>query len=194
MSEANCTVVGGHSIRDDELKFGYAVTGLIDPAKVWRNVGARPGDVLLLTKPLGTGVISTAVKSGRAEEASVARSTASMTRLNREAAETLRQIEIAANGTEGGGCVHAVTDVTGFGLLGHAREMAIGSGVSMRLDHQQSHIFPARWTQHGIGFSPEDSRTIASSWKAVLILTRACRRKCRRCSMTRKHQAVFWQR
>jgi len=141
MSEANCTVVGGHSIRDDELKFGYAVTGLIHPAKVWRNVGARPGDVLLLTKPLGTGVISTAVKSGRAEEASVASSTASMTRLNREAAETLRQIETVANGN-GGGCVHAVTDVTGFGLLGHAREMAIGSGVSMRLDHSAIAYLP----------------------------------------------------
>jgi len=141
MSEANCTVVGGHSIRDDELKFGYAVTGLIHPAKVWRNVGARHGDVLLLTKPLGTGVISTAVKSGRGEEASVASSTASMTRLNREAAETLRQIETAANGN-GGSCVHAVTDVTGFGLLGHAREMAIGSGVSMRLDHSAIAYLP----------------------------------------------------
>ena len=67
MREANCTVVGGHSIRDEELKFGYAVTGLIDPEKIWRNVGAQPGDRLLLTKPIGTGVISTAaVKSGRA--------------------------------------------------------------------------------------------------------------------------------
>jgi selenide,water dikinase len=136
MSEASCTVVGGHSIRDDELKFGYAVTGLINPAKVWRNIGARPGDALLLTKPLGTGVISTALKHGLADEASVAGSTASMTRLNREAAETLREIEVAANGTlKSGGCVHAVTDVTGFGLLGHAREMAVGSGVSMRIDH-----------------------------------------------------------
>jgi selenide,water dikinase len=136
MAEANCTVVGGHSIRDEELKFGYAVTGLIHPGKVWRNVGARPGDQLLLTKPLGTGVISTALKNGRAEEASVASSTASMTRLNREAAETLREIETAANGNgSAGGCVHAVTDVTGFGLLGHTREMAIGSGVSIRIEH-----------------------------------------------------------
>ena len=132
MSEANCTVVGGHSIRDDEMKFGYAVTGLIDPAKVWRNVGARPGDRLLLTKPLGTGVISTALKSGHANEASVKSSTASMTRLNRDAAEILREIESAAGGSSP---LHAVTDVTGFGLLGHAREMAIGSGVSMQIDH-----------------------------------------------------------
>jgi selenide,water dikinase len=141
MSEANCSVVGGHSIRDDELKFGYAVTGLIHPAKVWRNVGARPGDRLLLTKALGTGVISTAVKRGRADETSAASSTASMTRLNREAALTLHEIEAAANGNVEG-CVHAVTDVTGFGLLGHAREMAMGSGVSMRIDHTSIAYLP----------------------------------------------------
>ena len=135
MAEANCTVVGGHSIRDDELKFGYAVTGLIDPAKIWRNVGAKPGDRLLLTKPLGTGVISTALKGGRTDEDSVKCSTASMTRLNRQAAEILREIESTTQGAEGSGTIHAVTDVTGFGLLGHAREMAIGSGVSLRVDH-----------------------------------------------------------
>jgi selenide,water dikinase len=132
MSEANCSVVGGHSIRDDELKFGYAVTGLIDPAQVWRNVGARPGDRLVLTKQLGTGVISTALKNGRADDSSIHASAASMTRLNREAAAVLRQIESEANGS---GPVHAVTDVTGFGLLGHAREMSMGSGVSLRIDH-----------------------------------------------------------
>jgi selenide,water dikinase len=130
MEEAKCSVVGGHSIRDDEIKFGYAVTGLIHPEKIWRNVGARPGDKLLLTKPLGTGVISTALKNGQAEEDSVNASTTSMTRLNREAAEALHEIEKTA----GDRCVHAVTDVTGFGLLGHAREMAIGSAVSMKID------------------------------------------------------------
>lgn len=139
MAEANCVVVGGHSIRDDELKFGYAVTGVIHPAKIWRNVGARPGDVLLLTKPLGTGVISTALKQGRAEPAWVEASTASMTRLNREAAEALHEIEDAAPATRP---VHAVTDVTGFALLGHAREMAIGSGVSLRIDHQRIGYLP----------------------------------------------------
>lgn len=132
MAEANCAVVGGHSIRDDELKFGYAVTGLIHPEKIWRNVGARPGDVLILTKPIGTGVISTALKNGRADEASVASATASMTHLNREAAEALHELEEVTGGETP---VHAVTDVTGFGLLGHAREMAIGSGVSMKLNH-----------------------------------------------------------
>ena len=139
MAEAHCVVVGGHSIRDDELKFGYAVTGVIHPAKIWRNVGARPGDVLLLTKPLGTGVISTALKQGRAEPAWVEASTASMTRLNRDAAEALHEIDDAAPGTRP---VHAVTDVTGFALLGHAREMAIGSGVSLRIGHQRIGYLP----------------------------------------------------
>ncbi|HTW23864.1 MAG TPA: selenide, water dikinase SelD [Candidatus Baltobacteraceae bacterium] len=131
MIEANCTVVGGHSIRDDEIKFGYAVTGLIDPRKVWRNVGARPGDTLILTKPLGTGVIATALKQGHAEPEWIAASVASMTRLNRDAAEALHEIDDAAGSAKP---VHAVTDVTGFGLLGHSREMAIGSGVSIRID------------------------------------------------------------
>jgi selenide,water dikinase len=139
MTEANCTVVGGHSIRDDELKFGYAVTGVIHPGRIWKNIGARVGDVLLLTKPIGTGVISTALKQGRAEGVWVAASTASMTRLNRDAAEALHEIQDAANGESP---VHAVTDVTGFGLLGHAREMAIGSGVSLKLDHTRVAYLP----------------------------------------------------
>jgi selenide,water dikinase len=136
MTEANCVVVGGHSIRDEELKFGYAVTGVIHPEKIWRNVGARPGDVLLLTKPLGTGVISTALKQERADPAWVAASTASMTRLNRDAADALHEIDDAApDRRDTSRPVHAVTDVTGFALLGHAREIAIGSGVSLRIDH-----------------------------------------------------------
>lgn len=138
MTEAKCTVVGGHSIRDDELKFGYAVTGLIHPAKVWRNAGARPGDALVLTKALGTGVISTAVKSGRAAAGAGEAAAASMTRLNREAAEALHEIDDAASERP----VHAVTDVTGFGLLGHAREMAIGSGVSLRIEHARIGYLP----------------------------------------------------
>ena len=140
MNEAHCTVAGGHSIRDDEIKFGYAVTGLIHPEKIWRNVGARPGDVLLFTKPLGTGVISTALKQGKAADRWVEASTASMTRLNRDAADALHEIDNAAEGDNR--AVHAVTDVTGFALLGHAREMAIGSGVSMRIHHAQLDYLP----------------------------------------------------
>ena len=123
MTEAGCTVVGGHSIRDDELKFGYAVTGTINPKKVWTNTGARPGDRLLLTKPLGTGVITTALKKGAARDAWVEAATRLMQQLNRAAAEALASFDI-----------HGATDVTGFGLLGHAHELAAGSGVSLAID------------------------------------------------------------
>ena len=136
MAEAGCSVIGGHSIRDDDIKFGYAVTGVINPQRVWRNVGAQPGDVLLLTKAIGTGVISTALKKQRASEASLAASVASMTRLNRDAAEAL----LEADG--GSGAIHAVTDITGFGLLGHAREMAVGSGISLEIDHARVDYLP----------------------------------------------------
>ena len=128
MTEAGCTVVGGHSIRDDELKFGYAVTGTINPKKIWTNGGARPGDRLLLTKPLGTGVIATALKKGAARDAWVEAAVKVMVQLNRAAAEALAPL---------GDAVHAVTDITGFGLLGHARELAVASGVSLLIDSQR---------------------------------------------------------
>jgi len=132
MDEASCTIVGGHSVRDDDLKFGYAVTGVINPKQIWRNVGARPGDSLILTKPVGTGVIATALKAGKAPMGSVEATIKSMARLNRDAAEVLHEIEKTAQHDPP---VHAVTDVTGFGLLGHAREMAAGSDVSLHIDH-----------------------------------------------------------
>jgi len=128
MAEAGCTVLGGHSVRDTELKFGFAVTGTINPKKIWTNAGARPGDKLLLTKPIGTGVISTALKGGAAKESWVEAATKAMAELNRAAAEALASVE---------GGVHAATDVTGFGLLGHARELAVASGVSLVLDSRQ---------------------------------------------------------
>jgi selenide, water dikinase len=142
MNEAGCSVVGGHSIRDEELKFGYAVTGLIHPEKVWRNVGARAGDALIFTKALGTGVITTALKRGQASAESVAAAEASMTRLNRAAAEAL------AAADPRGEAVHAVTDVTGFSLLGHAREMALGDAahgvapVSLEIEHAAFEYLP----------------------------------------------------
>jgi len=124
MMEANCTVVGGHSVRDPEIKFGYAVTGLIHPDRVLTNSNAQVLDALILTKPLGTGVISTAIKKGVAEPAWIKSAIQAMTTLNRAAAE------LAASGKFR---VHAATDITGFGLIGHAREMAIGSGVTIHL-------------------------------------------------------------
>jgi selenide,water dikinase len=120
---AGAPILGGHSIDDPEPKYGMAVTGLVHPDRVLRNVGARPGDVLLLTKPLGSGIVSTAVKRGIAAPELVERAVSVMAALNRAAGEVL-----AASGA-----VHALTDVTGFGLLGHAWEMASGSGVALRL-------------------------------------------------------------
>jgi selenide,water dikinase len=125
MVEAGCVVIGGHSVRDPEIKFGYAVTGMIDPHKVWANSNAQMLDSLILTKGLGTGVISTAIKQGKARQAWIDAATKSMTTLNARAAD------VAASGKF---TVHAATDVTGFGLIGHAREMAAGSGVSLRID------------------------------------------------------------
>jgi selenide, water dikinase len=124
MVESGCTVIGGHSIRDEETKFGYAVTGMIDPRKILANTGAKPGDSLVLTKALGTGVISTAIKKGKAEPAWVDAAIQSMTTLNKRAAELISDGEFG---------VHAMTDVTGFGLIGHARELALASDVALRL-------------------------------------------------------------
>jgi len=145
MIEAKCTVIGGHSIRNEDVLFGYAVTGLIHPKKVWRNVGARSGDVLLFTKPLGSGVISTAIKKDQASADSIAAAIRSMTALNRAAAEALHEIEAQPQWENS---IHAVTDVTGFGLLGHAREMALGNpekGIpptSLELDHSAFAYLP----------------------------------------------------
>ena len=122
MKEAKCTVIGGHSIRNDDIQFGYAVTGTIHPKKIWRNVGAQADDVILLTKPVGTGLISTALKRERAGKASIEAAIASMSQLNRAAAEALHELAAKTNTY----AIHAVTDVTGFGILGHAREMALG--------------------------------------------------------------------
>jgi len=122
MIEAGCTVIGGHSIRDEETKFGYSVTGVVHPKKILANIGAKPGDALLFTKALGTGVISTAIKKGKADPAWIDAAVKSMTTLNKRAAEVI---------ADGNFRVNSMTDVTGFGLIGHAREMALASEVSL---------------------------------------------------------------
>jgi len=124
MVEAGCTVIGGHSIRDEEVKLGYAVTGTVHPGRVLTNSGAKPGDRLIFTKAIGTGVISTAIKRRKAEFAWIRGAVHAMTTLNKTAAEVV---------TAGSFAVHAMTDVTGFGLIGHLREVARGSGVSVRI-------------------------------------------------------------
>ena len=154
MIEAGCTVVGGHSIRDEETKFGYSVTGVIHPQRVLTNQGAQPGDRLLFTKPLGTGVISTAIKKGVARQEWIDAAVKSMTTLNKAAAGVITSVGTGDPSTSSGQAlarraerssaandqrpttndsftVHALTDVTGFGLIGHARELALGSDVSL---------------------------------------------------------------
>jgi len=129
---AGAPVLGGHSIDDPEPKYGMAVTGLVHPERILRNVGARPGDQLLLTKPLGSGILTTAIKRGIATDEQVKRVTETMAALNRAAGEVL-----AASGA-----VTALTDVTGFGLLGHAWEMAEGSKAVLRLEVARVPVLP----------------------------------------------------
>jgi selenide,water dikinase len=145
MIEAGCTVIGGHSIRDEELKFGYSVTGTIHPKKIYKNSGAVARDALLFTKAIGTGVISTAIKKDKAEPEWIDAAVQSMTTLNKAAAEVLG---------EGDYAVHAMTDITGFGLVGHAREMALGSGVALRIFAERVPLLPGALECVEQGFIP----------------------------------------
>ena len=121
-AEAGVSILGGHTVDDTEPKYGLAVSGIIDPDRIITNAAARPGDTLILTKPLGVGIMATAMKRGLADEAAAARVVAVMRALNRIAAETMLQYS-----------VNACTDITGFGLLGHLREMTIASGVDAEI-------------------------------------------------------------
>jgi selenide, water dikinase len=141
--EAGALLVGGHSVDDTELKYGLSVTGVVHPGRVLTNAGARPGDRLILTKPLGTGIIATAVKGRLASPEAEAQALAVMTALNKTAAECL----------EGFG-VHAVTDITGFGLLGHALEMAQGSGADLTLYASRVPMLPAAREYAAMGLVP----------------------------------------
>jgi selenide,water dikinase len=132
LREAGVALLGGHTVQDKEIKFGYAVTGAIDPKRILTNAGAQPGDRLILTKPLGTGIVGTAIKFGRAPQDLIDRAVAQMRTLNKAAAEII-------TGVDG---VHACTDITGFGLAGHASEMAAGSGVTIEIDSNAMPIIP----------------------------------------------------
>ncbi len=125
LREADVALLGGHTVQDSEIKFGYAVTGDVHPSRVLANGGAQPGDVLLLTKPVGTGIVATALKFERAPKAAVDAAIESMMTLNRAAAAVLERA---------GPVVHACTDITGFGLIGHASEMAAASGCSIEIE------------------------------------------------------------
>lgn len=141
--EAGCVIAGGHTIQDNEPKYGLCVTGFVHPDRILRNVGARPGDVLVLTKPIGTGILTTGVKGNLVHEADYRAMTASMTTLNDRSGADLAAVT-----------VHACTDVTGFGLLGHALEMAAGSSVTLRLSSRRVPLLPGAKELAELGVIP----------------------------------------
>jgi selenide,water dikinase len=155
MREADCSILGGHSVADDEIKFGYAVTGTVHPDRIKANAGARAGDALVLTKRIGTGVISTALKRGIARDSDVEAAIESMLKLNRAACEAMLQFD-----------VHGCTDITGFGLIGHAREMASASGVTIEIDSNSVRFLPGAVDYARQGAIPaglKNNREFASS-------------------------------
>lgn len=143
MAEAGVLLVGGHSVEDREIKYGLSVTGMVHPDRVLRSTGARPGDMLILTKPLGTGIIGTAVKGELASRSAEQKIIASMKALNRRPAELMAAFD-----------VHACTDITGFGLLGHASEMIEKTGVGMRIFSSMVPLFPEALEYAGMGLIP----------------------------------------
>jgi len=144
--EAGAVIVGGHTVDDDEPKFGLAVTGLVDPKRMVSTVGARPGDILILTKPLGTGILATALKGEVIGEREMADAIRGMETLNRAAAEAMLEVGVSA-----------CTDITGFGLLGHAAEMAEASGVCLEIEAGALHIYPLVTEMAAIGLIPAGS-------------------------------------
>ena len=150
MQEAGCIVAGGHSVRDPEMKLGYNVTGRVHPKKFWSNAKAQAGDALVLTKPIGTGVISTAIKQGKARQEWIDGAVASMTKLNCRAVEVVHQ---------GGFTVHAATDITGFGVIGHLREMALGSKATIRIEANSIELLRGAIECVQAGFIPGGLKT-----------------------------------
>ena len=144
--EAGAVIVGGHTVEDDEPKYGLAVTGLVDPARLVTTVGAQPGDVLVLTKPLGTGILATALKGEMIREEQMADAIHNMAMLNKNASEVMLQVGI-----------NACTDITGFGLLGHALELAEASKVGIEIDASALHIYPQVLELAAIGLVPAGS-------------------------------------
>ncbi len=141
--EAGVVIVGGHSVADDEVKFGMAITGVIDPRRIVRNVGARVGDALILSKPLGTGILMTAFKRDALADDDYAAAVQSMSMLNAAAATTMLKHD-----------VHAATDITGFGLIGHAMKMAEGSGVTITFEESDLPLLPGALEQVRAGMIP----------------------------------------
>lgn len=143
LKEAEVVLLGGHSVEDSEMKYGLSVTGFVHPEKVLTKKNLKSGDLLVLTKPLGTGVINTAIKGGMASEAIIKNVTRMMAELNRAAAEVMKQFS-----------VHACTDITGYGLLGHLAEMVEDSGMALRLESRKIPILPEAMDYAGMGMMP----------------------------------------
>src|SRR5439155_9595317 len=138
---AGVALLGGHSVRDDEIKFGYAVTGIIEKNNIKQNSAARPGARVILTKPLGTGLITTAIKRGKAKAEHVQAAVTAMVQLNRRAAEISLQFR-----------VDSMTDITGFGLIGHACEVAKASRICVHIDHSTVPLLPGALDYSREGF------------------------------------------
>jgi selenide,water dikinase len=141
LDEAGVALLGGHTVRDDEIKFGYAITGIIPVSQIKQNKGGRAGDRLILTKPLGTGLIATAIKRGKARSEYVSAAVAAMCELNRKAAEICLRFNI-----------HTMTDITGFGLVGHALEVCKSSNISVHIDHRRLPVLPGALEYSRAGF------------------------------------------
>jgi len=156
IKEAGALLVGGHSIEDDELKYGLSVTGIVHPDRILLNSGARPGDLLLLTKPLGTGILSTALKGGLAGPGVEPLLVEIMATLNRQPAEIVMADDFAGDPES---AVHACTDITGFGLLGHLHEMAEASGVAMQVNIADLPVLPGVLEFIEMGIIPEGAYT-----------------------------------
>lgn len=159
LEEAGAVLAGGHTIEGQELLYGLAVTGTVHPEKIWRNGGARPGDLLVLTKPLGTGLVTTAAKGNEASGAALSTAVRWMSTLNRSAAEALASLE-----------PHAVTDVTGFGLAGHVAEMANASGLEIVVSLADLPAMPGALVAAASGFVPAGAGKNRESLRSVLAL------------------------
>jgi selenide,water dikinase len=157
LAEAGAVLAGGHTVEGQELLYGLAVTGTVHPDKIWRNAGAKPGDALVLTKPLGTGVVTTAAKAEMADAADLSTALRWMSTLNKDAADALLEVD-----------PHAVTDVTGFGLAGHLAEMAEASGVAVEIDLDALPLLPGALEAAATGLVPAGAGKNKTSVATVL--------------------------
>lgn len=148
VSEAGISIIGGHTIEDTEPKFGLVVTGSIDPGKILTNSSAKPGDAIILTKPVGTGILSTGIKRGLVDRETEKRMIAVMTQLNDKAAEVMTAFPVSA-----------CTDVTGFGLLGHLKELILGSHTGAEIDHKKVPVLPMTWELAAMNMIPGGTRS-----------------------------------